>query len=406
MISKLSNEDLAMFEENELYMLTILLDILKYHTWSENEIIMQPYILTTLKLLNFETQVDDIGNIYAVRGTAEQYPLLNAHMDIIYSISNKAEDEIKKKLPQKETAIVTTKQIKTNKKKKKTCPNCIFFDACIDVAMKNNNITDRQSYWRLKNSKGCEQWKEDVDGYNELIIKTYDKHYVVEYENDDDDDDDVSWWRKYCRRYDDNYEYGKYSYTSYYVKTKEEKLQQDTILNDIYQIEYNPKTGKVESNEYRVLGGDDKCGIALALATAFTMQKTPMKILFTVGEESGCKGIQHFCKNNSDWFKDVKYSITIDRRGDNDLLQWSAGKKNCSKKFAAQLAFHGINAGIPIKVDNGTIADVIHIRDYVQETVNISAGYHNPHSTTEYIDFFAMCNILVWLQYIIKYVKV
>ena len=68
--------------------------------------------------------------------------------------------------------------------------------------------------------------------------------------------------------------------------------------------------------------------------------------------------------------------------------------------------FHGINAGIPIKVDNGTIADVIHIRDHVQETVNISAGYHNPHSTTEYINFFAMCNILVWLQYIIKYVKV
>ena len=157
MISKLSNEDLAMFKENELYMLTILLDVLKYHTWSENEIIMQPYILTTLKLLNFETQVDDVGNIYAVRGTTKQYPLLNAHMDIIHSISNKAEDEIKKKLPQKETAIVTTKQIKTNKKKKKTCPNCIFFDTCIDIVMKNNDITDKRSYWRLRNSKGCEE---------------------------------------------------------------------------------------------------------------------------------------------------------------------------------------------------------------------------------------------------------
>lgn len=396
------------FTKGERFMLITLMNILKYHTWHGNEEVMRPYMISTLEMLGFKCEVDSVGNIAAIRGEAERYPLLNAHMDIVRSVAYKAEQEIKKRTNKGKTVVQTVKQLTSGrhieKKKKKCCTNCVFLDACINTLVANDTITERAAYWKLKYSKGCDQFTLDATGYNEMITKLYDTNYEVEYE-DDADYGSEEFWRNWARRnaYDKDC---SVTYTTSYGMTKEEKLEQDAVLNEIYEIKFEEKTGKISTNEMRVLGGDDKCGIALALATAYAMPKTPMKLLFTVGEESGCVGISEFCKTNPDWFKDVKYSVTIDRRGDDNLLMWSAGKKNCSKEFAAQLALHGVNAGIPIKVESGTIADVIHIREHVKETVNISAGYHNPHSTTEWIDFYAMCDILKWIQNIVRYAKV
>jgi di/tripeptidase len=65
----------------------------------------------------------------------------------------------------------------------------------------------------------------------------------------------------------------------------------------------------------------------------------------------------------------------------------------------------GVLSDIPIKVESGTIADVICIREHVKETANISAGYYNPHTTEEWVDFFEMCKILDWLKRIVTNTK-
>jgi di/tripeptidase len=228
----------------------------------------------------------------------------------------------------------------------------------------------------------------DFEGYNKKLYSIFDETYTPEQVE------------RACS-------YGNYSTTFYYTYISDaEKPEYDKYLQEMYTIKFNEKTGKIEGSEERVLGGDDKCGIALALATAHALPKLPMKILFTTGEEKGCDGISEFCKTNKEWFDDCKFSITIDRRDNDNLLRWSAGKANCSKEFAAQLALFGVLSEIPVKVESGTLADVIHIRNHVKETVNISAGYHNPHSTEEWIDFYAMCDILEWLKRIVQYAKV
>jgi hypothetical protein len=262
--------------------------------------------------------------------------------------------------------------------------------------MKTYDIKERDAYFKLRESRGCEQYIPDEIKYNDYLHSSYDKTYFDKLKNTAKNIATCT-----SRWFDDD---SIYSYGSWY-KTDKEKHQEDEMLNEMFKLTYNAKTGKITSSEDRVLGGDDKCGVALALATAFRLKNEPMKILFTVGEEIGCVGIKAFIKEHADWFKDVKYSITIDRRGSDNLLKWSAGKQNCSDKFCAQLALHGVLAGIPVKVESGMLADVVYIRDIVPEAANISAGYYNPHSTTEYIEFEAMCFILEWLRRIILYTK-
>ena len=185
-----------------------------------------------------------------------------------------------------------------------------------------------------------------------------------------------------------------------YMLDEYDTIEEEEIVEE-FKLKYNKITGIISSNETRVPGGDDKCGIALALQLAMEYDG-PLKLLFTISEEIGCVGIASFCKTNADWFKDVLYSITLDRRGTNELLLKSSGDYNCSFHFASMLLEQGFNAGIWVEVEQGTIADLIYIRDYVNETVNLSVGYKNPHSEDETIDFFAMIKIKQWIWNIVK----
>ena len=63
------------------------------------------------------------------------------------------------------------------------------------------------------------------------------------------------------------------------------------------------------------------------------------------------------------------------------------------KVFLAELAKYGILADVPINITSGIMADVVYLRKIISETVNISAGYHSPHTRSERIDFPAMCKI-------------
>jgi di/tripeptidase len=58
----------------------------------------------------------------------------------------------------------------------------------------------------------------------------------------------------------------------------------------------------------------------------------------------------------------------------------------------------GITVGIPIEIQDGSVADVITIREYVTDSVNVSAGYYNPHSDDEYVNLEEITKIIKWLR--------
>jgi hypothetical protein len=95
---------------------------------------------------------------------------------------------------------------------------------------------------------------------------------------------------------------------------------------------------------------------------------------------------------------DVAYSITVDRRYGNNLLWSQLGKRSCTNEFAGRLAMAGITVGIPIEIQDGSVADVITIREYVTDSVNVSAGYYNPHSDDEYVNLEEITKIIKWLR--------
>lgn len=341
--------------------LQLTMNLLSYFSYSENEQIMKNFMIKEMQSLGFVVKTDSIGNIYGVRGRAKQYPLLNAHMDIVFDI-----DDSYMPIQQSLTA-----------NNKKSCENCENFYDCVDLLCDKNAQTWNEARYSLISNA---TYAETCTAY------IYDKV-----------------WSEYNY---DNTPVDNYSYTSYmpytYNYTKQELTDIEKELNNDFKITYNDKTYKITSNGLRILGGDDKCGVAIALQTARELPNEPMKLLFTVQEETGCIGVSEFCKNNAKWLEDVKYSLTIDRRHGDELITHSCGKNNCSKNFASQLLKQALYANIMVKCEHGTIADVIQLRKYVKETCNMSAGYYNPHTLDEYVQFDEMLKIKEWVKNIVK----
>lgn len=331
--------------------LTLTQRLLGFNTYEDNEHIMYDFVKAHLQSSGFSVKQDELGNIYCTRGKASKYPLLNAHMDIVFDIDT----SISKQLITSPTQSYNTKRY---------CGNCQNIYDCAYMMSEDEQMTYQEALDSLQNSGA--------------------RH-------------------NYCEAYIDDmlYETNKYSYTFGSVYTKDELAQIDSILDKEYTIQYDSKTGFIKSNKLRILGGDDKCGMAIAMQLA-KETRCPMKILFTTGEETGCIGISYFCKHNAKWFNDVKYSLTIDRRGNDNLIMRSCGKANCSADFAGKVACIGIQSGIQVKLEEGTIADVIYIRNHVAECVNMSAGYFIPHSVDEYVDFFGMYKVKNWITNIIE----
>jgi len=132
------------------------------------------------------------------------------------------------------------------------------------------------------------------------------------------------------------------------------------------------------------LGGDDRAGVAVilcALRGLLGRDLPPFKALLNVQEETGCRGSSHTVQTYPHFFEDVVYSITMDRRGNSDLIT-SIHTKLCSDEFAEALCR---DTALPYKPTTGMLADAMQIGKLVPNAVNMSVGYYEPHSPTEYI---------------------
>lgn len=131
------------------------------------------------------------------------------------------------------------------------------------------------------------------------------------------------------------------------------------------------------------IGGDDKVGVYITLQLLEDMPK--MKAVFFRDEEIGCLGSHYSIESHKDWYSDCGFVLQADRRGNDDIITVAAGIILSDKDFLSTCdpLFEkyeykdavGINTDVCALTEGG-----IGIC-----TLNLSCGYHDPHSRQEIV---------------------
>ena len=136
----------------------------------------------------------------------------------------------------------------------------------------------------------------------------------------------------------------------------------------------------LNDNDRVGIGGDDKCGV---FACLYLLDVIPqIKVVFFSREEVGCQGSKNIDKK---FFSDCRYIIQLDRKNNRDFIQTYYGKKTVSHEFSSEIG--EIKKRYKYKNATGTVTDVMRLwNDKVGiSCINLSCGYHQPHTNYEYI---------------------
>jgi len=127
------------------------------------------------------------------------------------------------------------------------------------------------------------------------------------------------------------------------------------------------------------IGGDDRCGV-YAIKEILNDGYRP-HILFTHDEEIGAIGASQAVRLMN--CPKINYMIELDRRGVNDAVFYSCE----NKEFQEYVTNFGFTK------QTGSFSDICKLSDaWDVASVNLSIGYLNEHSTSEYISINAMMN--------------
>lgn len=139
------------------------------------------------------------------------------------------------------------------------------------------------------------------------------------------------------------------------------------------------------------IGGDDRCGIYIIRELIKTFR---CSVLLCEDEERGCIGANKFTKTDYINNLDVNYMIEFDRKGSNDAVFYSCGNQEFIDHV---LDFTGY------KQAYGTFSDISALMPASKTcAVNLSSGYYNPHSTSEYVMFDEMIDTINAAKALIK----
>lgn len=148
----------------------------------------------------------------------------------------------------------------------------------------------------------------------------------------------------------------------------------------IKTIERDEKTGKISSPQG--IGGDDRCGVYMILDI---VKKYNCSVLFCEDEETGGKGATKFIASKYADGVDVKYIIELDRKGATDAVFYDCDNPDFTK-FICENYFTEAY---------GSFSDIsILAPDLGVAAVNLSSGYYNAHTTTEYVMEYEIADIL------------
>lgn len=136
------------------------------------------------------------------------------------------------------------------------------------------------------------------------------------------------------------------------------------------------------------LGADDRAGVE-AILEILDAGLRP-HIIFCLGEECGGVGAQKLAK---DFRPQLNYLIEIDRAGVNDCVFYSCDNRDFVQ-YVEQFGF---------KEQMGSFSDITFLAPvWGCAAVNLSTGYFNEHSHTEYLDYSILectiCKIIAMLS--------
>lgn len=129
------------------------------------------------------------------------------------------------------------------------------------------------------------------------------------------------------------------------------------------------------------IGGDDRCGV-YAITTVFEKSEVKPWLLFTCDEEKGGIGAEKFVqmhkkKKLPKALDNLKLLIEIDRRGKNDAVYYDCENTELEDYITCK----GFVTGWGSYSDISTIAPELGVA-----AVNLSSGYYNAHTLSEYIN--------------------
>ena len=142
------------------------------------------------------------------------------------------------------------------------------------------------------------------------------------------------------------------------------------------------------------LGADDKNGIWVALQCL--LRYPALKCCFFVQEEEGCIGSKA-C--DIGFFTDARFIIQCDRRDANDLIINIGGMALCDRGFLDKIdyAAFGYRPGRGLMTDVGKLKE----RGVKAPCINLSCGYHRPHTDEEYTRKSELRNCLAFVEHIL-----
>lgn len=172
--------------------------------------------------------------------------------------------------------------------------------------------------------------------------------------------------------------------------------QVQSYKGKIHVFRYNNIMIGVGENGQQVgLGADDKNGVWIALQ--MLKYEQALKCVFFVGEEVGCKG-SSAC--DMSFFDNVKYVIQCDRKNGGDFINEAGCTDLCDDNFVSK----ELKDRFGYKDHYGLMTDVMTLKDRGLKVAccNMSCGYYNPHTSTEFTNVKELINCLNFVREIVR----
>lgn len=136
--------------------------------------------------------------------------------------------------------------------------------------------------------------------------------------------------------------------------------------------EIDLKDGRISSPQG--IGGDDRCGIWII---SQIVKEKHCSVLLCEDEEIGTVGARKFIKTDYINNLDVNYMIEFDRKGNSDAVFYSCDNAEWTDFVVDATGF---------VESNGSFSDISVLMPAAKIAgVNLSSGYYNAHSKTEYV---------------------
>ena len=161
------------------------------------------------------------------------------------------------------------------------------------------------------------------------------------------------------------------------------------IETEDFVFAYSPKHRRQEN-----LGADDKNGLWIGLKC---LEKCPvLKMVFFVGEESGCIGSG---SARMDFFQDCRFVVEADRKGNEDLVTSIGWTGLCSREFLEATGYGKFG----YQETDGLMTDILALKEngLSVSCINLSSGYYEPHTHQEYTVKEDLLNCLDFVMHII-----